>query len=263
MKKMLVPTDFSAVADNAVQYAIALGSHLDVQYIFFHAGKTSTSGLQDKINRLHNDPRFGEKQISYIAADVDFSVEKVKELIQKHQTDLIVMGTHGEHSPFPPKIFGSNTAAILEDAGVPVIAVPPEYVYKGVSRLAYAADLIKFKKELVEVVSFAKSVNASVNVFHVTPVFPDIYSDKVNVPEIIETVKKECAFPYITFHTEETEHDNQIKKGIRNYLEEHDTDLLVLFHISRSWLDKIIAPSEAIKEIAHIKVPLMIFPKKV
>jgi len=263
-KKILVPTDFSETANNAVRYALAMNKNSDANFLFFHAGKTNTTELQKKISRLQNGDKPAPEKINYIAADLDFNLKLVTELVKEHNIDLIIMGTRGESTPFPAKIFGRNTAAIIEYVEVPVIAVPSDYIYKGISRIAYASDLIKLKQELETVVALAKSMNASVDVFHVTPVFPDIWEKpKKNVDPVIDEVKKEQSFPYIKYHVEETERDNQVKKGIDNYIEEHPVDLLVIFHISRSWIDRIITPSSTVKEISHIKIPILVFPKKI
>jgi nucleotide-binding universal stress UspA family protein len=263
-QKILIPTDLSAVADSAVHYAIALCRNTNAQLLFFHAGKNSTEQLREHIAKLDVSSDLKSHEIKYIASDLVFNVDKIKTLVREHDISMVVMGTHGENTPLPSKIFGRNTTALIEDVGIPVIAVPANYVYKGISRIAYAADLIKLKEELEEVVTFAKHLNASVDVFHVTPVFPDIFdTEKKDVDPIIEQVKEASDFQFIKYHVEETERDNQIKKGIDNYMEEHPVDLLVLFHITRGWIDKIITPSSAIKQIAQIKVPILVFPKKV
>jgi nucleotide-binding universal stress UspA family protein len=264
MQKILVPTDFSSVADNAVQYAVTLSKKHGGEFIFFHAGPENTGKLQDHIKFATGDLEPDISSAKYISADVDFTVDAVKELIATHKVDMVVMGTHGTHIPFPPRIFGSHTAAIMEEIGVPVIAVPADYIFNSITHIAYATDLVNLKKELASVVRFAKVYNASVNMFHVTPVFPDFYDlDKVDVTEIIETVKAKENFPYITYHIVETEKDNQVVKGINNFIDEHFTDLLVLFHTSRSWIDKIISPSASVKEVSQIRVPVMIFPKEI
>jgi nucleotide-binding universal stress UspA family protein len=263
MQKILVPTDFSSVADNAVQYAIALSKKHGGEFIFFHAGSENISKLQEHIKFAAGDPGFDLSGAKYISADVDFTVDAVKELVATHRVSMVVMGTHGTHTPFPPKIFGSHTAAIMEEIGIPVIAVPADYIFNSVTHIAYAADLVNLRKELSTVVRFAKIYNASVNVFHVTPVYPDLYDlEKMDVNEVIEGVKTKENFPYITYHVEETEKDNQVVKGINSFIDEHFTDLLVLFHTSRSWIDKIISPSAATKEVSQIRVPVLIFPKE-
>jgi nucleotide-binding universal stress UspA family protein len=264
MQKILIPTDFSSVADNAVQYAVALAKKHGGEFIFFHAGSENLGKLQEHIKFLTSELGFNTDDAKYISADVDFTVDAVKELVATHRINMVVMGTHGTHTPFPPRIFGSHTAAIMEEIGIPVIAVPGDYIFNSITHIAYAADLVNLEKELATVVKFAKTYNASVNVFHVTPVFPDLYDlEEIDVNETIGEIRTKDNFPYITYHLEETEKDNQVVKGINNFIDEHFTDLLVLFHTSRSWIDKIISPSSSVKEISQIRVPVMIFPKEI
>jgi nucleotide-binding universal stress UspA family protein len=258
MKKILIPTDFSPIADRAVQYAFGLSKHHEGEYLFFHAGKASTEELQKKITHLDAYTVLKERQAHFICSDVDFSAKLMQELINEHEIDLVVMGTHGGKTPIAPMVFGSNTTALVESTSVPVIAVPAEYSFKGISKIAYASDLAKMKMELRAVVAFARSMNASVNIFHVVPVFPDLGAEDTDVETIVESVKKEQNFPYITY-----QRDNQLASGIENYLAEHPSDLLVVFHLNRSWFDKILDPGASVREIVSISIPIMVFPKKV
>jgi len=262
MKKILVPTDFSAVADNAVTYAIHIAKWHNTEFVFFHAGKTTKDKLQENIMLSPNHSDLLQHKVHYISAETDFNAELVKQLIKEYAIDLVIMGTHGSHTPITPALFGSNTAAVLEDTSVPVIVIPPSYVHKDISKIAYASDLIKLKQELITLIPFAKAVNAAIEIVHVVPVYPDLYdAEKTDVNKVIEQIKQEQNFSYIKYIKEETKFDNQVVKGIDRYLESHTPDILALFHANRNWLDKILNPSATVREVTHIKIPLLVFPK--
>lgn len=263
MRRILVPTDFSAVANNAVRYAIEFSKHSPAEFFFFHAGKSSVEELQEKITALtgHTSANSPHK-MHFMAVDIDFNPQVIHHLVQQNRITLIIMGTHGsELSPMP--IFGNTTTDIIEHSSIPLIAVPELYLFSEIATIAYSADLVGFEYELEVVVSFARSVNAAVDVFHITPVFPALLNhDKVNVSGIIEEVKQKKAFPYIQYHLDEMEKDNEIHKGIHEHLDEHPASLLALFHSSREWIDQILDPGIVVKEISHIRIPTIVFPKK-
>jgi len=263
MKRILIPTDFSAVANNAVLYALALTKDTNAKYVFFHAGKEDALKLKENIRNVSPIVDVLQKNVLYEAADIDFKGDEINNIVKKYGIDLLIMGTHGEKTPISPNIFGSNTSALIERLNIPVIAVPPTYTYRGISKVAYAADLINLKKELSKVIAFAKTVKASIDIIHVTPVFPDLGDiEKIDVNNLIDEVKKKNNFDEISYYIEKTKNDNQIAKGIEDYIKDHSPDLLAIFHISRSWIDKIVIPSATVKEVTRIKIPILIFPKE-
>jgi nucleotide-binding universal stress UspA family protein len=263
MKRILIPTDFSEVANNAVRYAIALTRNTKAKYVFFHAGNEDPGELKQNINNVSPIADVVKENVIYESAGLNFNAETIKKAARRHKADLIVIGTHGEKTPLSPKVFGSNTSAIIDGLNIPTIAVPPDFIYSGISKIAFASDLINLSVELDRVIEFAKMVNASIEIIHVSPVFQDFGdAEKTNVEEIMEEAKKKHSYFYLNFFLEKTKHDNQVIKGIDDYIHTHSPDLLALFHISRSWVDKVVMPSATAKEITKIKVPVLIFPKE-
>jgi nucleotide-binding universal stress UspA family protein len=263
MSNILVPVDYSAVSDSAIRYSLAIARNTNSKFVFFHSGSEDLNKLKEHVAHTSPDVGFFSDRTTYITHDDDFAASEVNKVVSAHNIDLIVMGTHGDNTPLPPKIFGSNTSAVLEHVKVPVLAVPPSFIYKGVTHIAYAADLGFLYEELNQVVDFAKKVSAAIEIVHVVPVFPDL--SKVGpgaISGIIDKVKTENHFPYIKYFVEKTEEDNQIEKGIRNFLKEHSPDLLAVFHVNREWVDKVLDPGTSIKEVWHIKIPVIIFPKR-
>lgn len=263
MRRILIPVDFSPLSDKAIEYARAFTKHSEAEFFFFHAGKASEKELRRKAENLAlilPDSKYHKAH--FITSDIEFTPAIVKNLVIENRITLVIMGTQGEHG-FGTGMFNSNTASVMDACGVPVIAVPANYLVKEISRISYAADLLNFEKELETVVEFARSVNGSVDVFHVSPVFPDFHdTEKINAHRIVEQVKDHTAFPYIKYHLEEMEKDNQVAKGIYEHINEHPADLLVLFHAGKPWLDKIFDSGTAAQEISNIRIPVIIFPKK-
>jgi nucleotide-binding universal stress UspA family protein len=262
MSNILVPVDYSAVSDSAIRYSLAMARNTNSKFVFYHAGNSDMNKLKEHVQNTSPDVNFFSGRVTYVTGADTLTVDEVLKIIDMHSIDIIVMGTHGESTPLPPKLFGSNTSALIEHANVPVLAVPPSFIYKSITHIGYAADLAYLYEELEQVVDFAKKVSAAIEVVHVVPVFPDL--SKVNggdVNEIIEKVKNKHHFPYIKYFVEKTEHDNEIEKGIRNFLKKHSPDLLAVFHMNREWIDKVLDPGTSIKEVWHIRIPVIIFPK--
>jgi nucleotide-binding universal stress UspA family protein len=138
IKKILVPTDFSAHADEAFRVAHTLARAIEAEVVLFHIahppavvsgggrllinpGTGKTANLWDRFqNILPNDSRVRvEHQV--IIADRP-SAKHILEILDKLGCDLIVMGTHGR-SWLKHLLFGSVTEEVVRLAHCPVTVV--------------------------------------------------------------------------------------------------------------------------------------------
>ena len=138
--KILVPTDFSAHADEAFRVAHTLARAVGAEVILFHIarppavvseggkllanpGEADQANLWDRFHSLQPaDPKVRvEHQV--IVADRP-RAGHILEMLDKLGCDLIVMGTHG-HSRLKHLLFGSVTEDVVRQAHCPVLLVKP------------------------------------------------------------------------------------------------------------------------------------------
>lgn len=263
MKKILVPTDFSPVANNAVQYAVKLSGSLQSEVIIYHADqgdRESITALKKEVNKTVSAHKHIE--VGYILSRKQFSSINVNDIIKDSDVDLIIMGTSTEYIPLEKKLFGKNTVEIAGHVSCPVIAVPDGYKFSGIKNIAYASDLNFIDKEIDSVINLAKMVNASIEIFHVSPVFPDLGDvEKINMSQKLGQIKQKFNFDNIHYEIEKTKNDNEVVKGISNFVDLNNVDLLVMFHDHVSALNEFLSTSTIEKVIPDIKIPLLVFPK--
>ena len=146
MKKILLPTDFSDNAENAIKYAVQLykdekcnfillntytpiiyqvehlqasAPQLQVLEIVKETSKRKLNELIQTIKTEFNNPNHTFTQISAfntLTAEIDA-------LFEGNIMDLIVMGTKGA-SGLKEVLFGSHTIHVLKNTKCPVIAIP-------------------------------------------------------------------------------------------------------------------------------------------
>jgi nucleotide-binding universal stress UspA family protein len=138
IRKILVPTDFSAHADEASRVAHALARMIGAEVILFHIaqppavvseggrllanpGKGDAVNLWDRFQSiLPNDPKVRVEH-EVIIADRPGATH-VLEILDKLGCDLIVMGTHGA-AWLKQRLFGSVTEEVVRRARCPVMVV--------------------------------------------------------------------------------------------------------------------------------------------
>jgi nucleotide-binding universal stress UspA family protein len=136
--KILVPTDFSAHADEAFRVAHALARAVGAEVILFHVarppavvseggpllagvGNGKAANLWDRFHGIKvSDPNV---RVAYevIVADKPGAAH-ILDILDKLGCDLIVMGTHG-HSRLQHLLFGSVAEEVVRRARCPVMVV--------------------------------------------------------------------------------------------------------------------------------------------
>ena len=144
IRKILVPTDFSAHADEAFRMAHTLARSVGAEVILFHIarppavvleggrflanpGKGEGVNLWERFQSIQpNDPKV---RVTHEVIEADRpGPDHVLGILDKLGCDLIIMGTHG-HSWLKHRLFGSVTEEVVRLARCPVMVVkasPPE-----------------------------------------------------------------------------------------------------------------------------------------
>ena len=146
MKKILVPTDFSGFANNALEVAADIALKTNASIMLLHANEkmvTATplaeyylydKAIEDEYLDMVNESL--KKTLAEIADNDKFArvkietaviggpmVSVIEEVVKDHAIDLIVMGTRGA-SGMEEFFIGSNTEKVIRRAPCPVLAVP-------------------------------------------------------------------------------------------------------------------------------------------
>src|SRR5262245_23527053 len=138
IRKILVPTDFSAHADEAFRVAHALAQAVGAEVILFHIARPPA--VVSEGGRLLADPGQGkganlwDRFQSILPAGPKVRVEHeviiadrpdvshILDILDRLGCDVIAMGTHG-HSWLKHRLFGSVTEEVVRRARCPVMVV--------------------------------------------------------------------------------------------------------------------------------------------
>src|SRR5690606_24841962 len=107
-----------------------------------------------------------------------------KELSEKHNTNIVVLGTKGA-SGIEELLIGSNAASVIQNIDWPVLVIPPNSKVKEIKNIVLATDMDLRKKErpLLRLKEFANIYGAKINILH----FQNDQGAKEGSREFLET----------------------------------------------------------------------------
>lgn len=143
MTTVIVPTDFSATANNAARYAAQmLTGQYDTLLLLYHVyekaaeAEEATAGLQQLKDAL---TELGIVKIETRTEESSDFIGSLDRLARNNDAQLIVMGITGKNR-IEQMLFGSNTLKIVEKNACPVLIVPPAAQFTQIKNVALAAD---------------------------------------------------------------------------------------------------------------------------
>lgn len=271
---LLVPTDFSKAAKTAVIYAMNLAKKLGGDVKILHVVQANPSGetllkwkkLEEEMIRIAqqdgealmaemNKAIRGKKPpVSFhIKQGYDFTII-VNHFAEETDADLIVMGTTGA-SGLKKVLLGSNAAAMMNAASVPVLAVPAESKFGRISKMVYATDLKHTEEEIKTVALFAQLLGARIEVLHVvkqkTKDLPDTRIFSRSLQDVAQYKK-------ITFHLIQAD---KVPTAIDNFVKKQKAQLLTTFTHRLDFFEKLFDKGITRKLAYHIRVPILTFNK--
>lgn len=277
MKKILVPTDFSDNAKNALNYALQVAEKTKAEVILFHAfhapvvdaqmpgnmiaslvkeeEKISKQKLKGLIKEIQSQKQFAKIKCRFVVS-LGFSVEEINSAAADQNVDLIVMGTKGA-SGLKELMIGSNTAAVIEKCRVPVLAIPDKAKFAMIEKIVYATD---FKSDDLSVIGklaeFAKLFNAQIAVLHISPASEKDADAKLD--KLFTEVKYKLDYERMSFHIL---NKDKIAEGIDGFVKYSEADLLAMATYQRGLFDSLFHKSITKKMVLHTHIPLFAFHK--
>jgi nucleotide-binding universal stress UspA family protein len=269
MKTILIPTDFSDNAQNAIRYATRFfGSHN--QFILLNTWQspytppevlisvedilmnTSKEGLQNEVNWLSKTPELAGATFETIS-EFGNLVDVIDAVVRQRKIDLVVMGTRGALG-LRETLLGSNTAAAAKSLSCPLLVVPAGAAYMGIKSIVFATDYkeLENSRALRPLVAIAEEHGAEIKVLNV------LDRGKVTtVEQGYEGFRVEQELAGIRHDYDFIEEDDKAE-GIDLYLKERKPDLLAMVERKSGFFRSIFHTSITKKMAFHTHVPMLV-----
>jgi len=192
MKKIILPTDFSENAYNAIVYAQKLFKGLETTFYLLHTytpaivqvehllQSTNQDNLGDsyqrnadkKLKELQNrlQKEFDYPEHTFVLRGIFNTLpDEIHYMAKRKEADLVIMGTQGATGA-KEILFGTNSTRIIRNTSCPLIVVPSGFQYNVPKTIGFSTDYeIDYNKEQLKQLSHLSKIhNANINVIHVT-----------------------------------------------------------------------------------------------
>jgi len=275
MRKIIIPTDFSENARNAVRYAVELfkydhceitllhafadevyENNLDMSRSLFEEYKKKTKQSAEKelenlltyVKEASPNPRH-DYMVKAVFSNL---VDAVNELAETDNSDIVVMGTRG-HTDDRDLTFGSNTLQLVKYVSCPVLAVPSKYTDWHPKEVLFPTPyLMPLKRREIKLLStICEKFKATIHLLYVSDYEKLSFRQQDNKAFLSSCLKDN----YRQFHTKT---GKDIVKTVNTFIEEEDIDMLVMVNHRHSFLEDILYSNTIDKIGLKIQVPFLI-----
>lgn len=233
---ILVPTDFTEEADNAIAHAAQVAKAGNDEVRLVHIVNSDTKSKLKKANQTLDDLREKMEQMandisSKYGVRADFHLREgsifstIGELAEEVEARLLVMGTHGVVGV--QRIVGAFAVKVITTSPVPVIIVqrkkPSSNGFKTI--VCPIDDSKETKQKIIHIISMAKQFESKVHLF---ASFEDdeflINARNNNIAWAENMFKKNN----VTYTVENADDDSGLAKQTIKYSSEIGADLIVI-----------------------------------
>ncbi len=275
MKNILIPTDFSDNAWNAISYAMKFFKNETCRFYFLHTyipafyrmdyamGGPAFSAIPDmevdvavagleetleKVKKQFPNPKHTYETVSAFNSLTD----EINELSEKKNINMVVMGTQGA-TGIKQLFLGTSTVLVIRKAKVPVLVIPKNCKFKPVKKILFPSDyMTSYKKnEVYPIIEAAKIHGAEITVLHI--------KEKQKLPNA-QIANKELLLKHLrnTSNTEVEVIGKTMPDAILEYIGEHQIELLAMMNRSHSFFERILIKQNIDQIGFHIHIPFLV-----
>jgi len=272
MKKILVPTDFSEQAENALKVAAQLAKKHNGEIYLLHIVEIPMHKV-DALSSYNNLPeavyfmKLAHKQFETLKTknylkgiivheyvDLHEIFKGIFQTCKKHDIDLIVMGSSGV-SGLREMLIGSNTEKVVRTSETPVLVVKNNHKKFKVKDFVFASDFKdESKAPYNKAISFAEVLGAKMHLLMVNT--PNKFVTSAMANDRMSNFLKDFSF---SKYTTNIYNDLSIEKGIINFSQSINADLIGMSTHGRQGISHFFNGSISEDLVNHAKRPVITF----
>jgi nucleotide-binding universal stress UspA family protein len=275
MKTLVVPTDFSSVSVNAVNYAVDMAQAINAGIVLLHVynipvsftdgpvAPVSTVSIEEV--KRSSEERLEEIKLNlvkitsgniqiYTESRLGDTVEELEQLCKSVEPLAVVMGSHGT-TGLERMIMGSTTLTAIRHLKCPVLVVPSGTTYHGIKRIGLACDFdnvvqttpVEYIKNIVR--EFGAELYV-LNVQHIKEVDDELAEatmDTAYLDAMLDDVKP--TYVQLT--------GKDVAESIHAFAENNNLDLVMVVPKKHKFIDSLFHKSQSRELLTHAHIPIV------
>ena len=270
-RRLLLPTDFSKNAQNAIDYAIDLYKNEVCDFYILNtysvdpfmmeltaardledSKQRSIAGLTKVLKRL-TDTNGSKNHNFEIASECGSLIDIMKALVDKNDIYMVIMGTKGD-TDRRTEIYGSQTALAMEKIrNCPVLAIPAKVNFKELKEIIFPTDYkAHFKRrEFQYLIDIAKISGASICVLHVLDEDEDLDEDQRHNQKLLKDY-----FVGLK-HSFHTLHNIEVQVALNSFIESRGSDMVAFINKKHSFFSYLLSKPMVKGLGSHSTIPVL------
>ncbi|MDC8005825.1 universal stress protein [Aureisphaera galaxeae] len=271
MKRILVPTDFSVQAENALKVAAQIARKNNSEIYLEHSlnlpSHINDAGPAAALPEAIYFIRLAEKEFEKILElpyleDLDIYeaighgeiYDDVKQTVEEKDIDLIVMGSHGS-SGFKEMFIGSNAEKVVRTSKIPVLVIKNEHKNFEVKDFVFATDFSEeCRQPFDKAQKFAKDVGAKLHLLYINT--PSGFKTTTEANAMMNNFIKGMGVENYTLNIY---NDTSVEKGILGFARENNAQLVGMSTHGRKGISHFFNGSISEDLVNHAKMPVITF----
>ncbi|WP_274474493.1 universal stress protein [Mangrovimonas aestuarii] len=273
---ILLPTDFSDNAWNALEYALGYFQftsctfhllHVDHQYGFSGGNmayypshnlvEKSISGstkhtLHELLPKIKANPLSSKHQ--FVTANEQGSlVDVLRSYTKRNNISMIVMGTKGA-SGLKKLIVGSNTANVITKVPCDTLIVPEQASFKPLDEIAFPTDFsVQYNLSILQTISnMVKTYHASLSVLHISKSKTELNNEQLRSKALLGDIFDDLPhnFYFLT--------NPHVEEAVECFVESRNIDIIVMVAKNLNYFQKLLFQPVVERISYHTTIPFLV-----
>ncbi|WP_162340394.1 universal stress protein [Cyclobacterium salsum] len=271
MKKLLVPTDFSAYADAALEFATQLAKKHEAEILLLNVVLTPVNWTKltkeqealypdtmEVIHKAKNELAARVANVEQAGVKISKSIhfsdgkERLIPFLSSEKIDLVVMGSHGKYG-FKAHVLGSNTYTVLRKAGIPVFVVKPAEAPFRFKKVVLATDFKEASGKAFQTLGDAiRFMGATPEVLFVNT--PANFMEDAQIKQLGEEFLKKFAYYSHDIHIYSA---YNVERGIIQFAQAAEVDAVAVITHGKTDLQQLFSPSVTENLVTYLDKPVL------
>lgn len=276
MKRILVPTDFSPKAENALKVAADVAKRFGYEIYVLHMLEMPLHLLTDNfVNDNQNPPeavlfmKMAHKRFKklldkaylkdiHVQETVEFTnaFEGIIDNVDKYNIDMIIMGSNGA-SGMEAVFVGSNTEKVVRYSEVPVLVIKEDIPGFKIHDFIFATDFTPQGRDaFLRAYTFAKTIKARFHLVYINTIntFKTSTEIEEKMKKFLGELERDQENLTLTVFNDKT-----IEEGVLNFARQTNAQLMGIATHGRKGLAHLLNGSISEDLVNHAKKPVITF----